>query len=74
MLLKNGLESPHLVLGEFIRAMTNCNVTEEGLPNERPLDDEFKVEMEALIRDEEVAYARLLKRFEEGKYFSNSFG
>ncbi|PVF95648.1 hypothetical protein CPB86DRAFT_710796 [Serendipita vermifera] len=65
ILLKNGFESPHLLLNEYILAMTNGEVAEEGLPDETPLDPKLKAEIKNNAYGKEADFANLLKRFEE---------
>jgi hypothetical protein len=74
LLLQNGLESPHLLLNEFIYKMTNRVPKEEGLPIEPLLSDEIEAAVRSISHGKEAAFTRLLRQFKEGKYLNFLLG
>ncbi|CAG8662197.1 12927_t:CDS:2, partial [Acaulospora colombiana] len=72
-LLKNGLGSPHSVLNEYILAVTNREVAEEGLPQESPLRSGLKSEIKERMSGQEADFISLQKKFDEEPSFKHTF-
>ncbi|PVF91106.1 hypothetical protein CPB86DRAFT_745978 [Serendipita vermifera] len=71
-MLKNGFSSPHLLLNQYISAMTNRMTAEEELPSETPLDDELKAEIKNTVYAKEADFKSLRRRFEEEPSLKNT--